>query len=183
MRKIQCAICAVAMSVSAGSYAAGSSGTVTFNGKLEADTCQIVDNLENITVPLPHLSVQSFPKAGVELGTKFFEIKVTKCPSTITGVAAHFEANINSGVNTSTYNLTNSATTNAATNIEVRLYNDDHTQLRVGDTGKKYFTVTPGTGTNPLGDATLTYAGGYYSTGVPTVGDVTAQVTYVLAYP
>ncbi len=48
MRKLNLAVCAVALSViSATSYAA-TGGTVTFNGKLIAETCQVDTDSENI---------------------------------------------------------------------------------------------------------------------------------------
>ncbi|AJJ01398.1 fimbrial family protein [Yersinia pseudotuberculosis IP 32953] len=180
MRKLNLAVCAVALSViSATSYAAAG-GTVTFNGKLIADTCQVDTASENITVTLPTLSIQSLAVAEAQDGSKDFEIKVLDCPATLTQVGAHFNAIDSSGVNPATGNLVNKAPTDAAGNVEVRLYNvDDSSQIRVGSTGNMvnivYVGATPGT-------ANLTYAGGYYATDATTPGEVNAKVEYVLAY-
>ncbi|WP_444823369.1 fimbrial protein [Yersinia pseudotuberculosis] len=180
MRKLNLAVCAVALSViSATSYAA-TGGTVTFNGKLIAETCQVDTDSENITVTLPTLAIQSLAAAGDQDGSKDFEIKVLDCPATLTQVGAHFNAIDSSGVNPATGNLVNKAPTDAAGNVEVRLYNvDDSTQISVGDTGNMVDIVRVGTAP---GTATMMYAGGYYATDATTAGDVLAKVEYVLAY-
>ncbi|CNC37396.1 fimbrial protein [Yersinia pseudotuberculosis] len=181
MRKLNLAVCAVALSViSATSYAA-TGGTVTFNGKLIAETCQVDTASENISVTLPTLAIQSLAVAGDQEGSEGFLIKVLDCPSSVTQVGAHFNAVDSSGVNLTTGNLVNTAAVaDAAKNVEVRLYNvDDSTQISVGDTGNMVGIVR--VGTDP-GTATMMYAGGYYATDATTAGDVLAKVEYVLAY-
>ncbi|MFV8800988.1 fimbrial protein [Yersinia sp. LJYL362] len=182
MRKVNLAVCALALAVSSTTAFAASNGTVTFNGLLQDDTCQIETGTENVMVTLPTLSTSALPAAGAAEGSTDFKISVVDCPVAVTKVSAHFNAINSAGVNPTTGNLTNSAV-GGATGAEVRLYNLDTptTQIRVGDTGAA-FDVTPGTGADPKGTTTLTYAGGYYATAATTPGIVTAKVQYVLSY-
>lgn len=156
-------------------------GLVTFNGQVVTDTCTIED--DNLVVLLPTVSSRSMPTAGIETGIRNFNIAVKDCPDSFKKVQAHFEplSSIGTGqINYKTWNLINdysatSGTTNAATNVEVRLFNSDHTQIRPGDTGAEVDVVN--------GAATMTYAGGYYSTGAVGAGMVSAHIVYTLAYP
>lgn len=180
MFKTKMALCALLVSAASSSAFAAdiTQGTVTFNGKLNAETCNIVSDNQNITVTLPTLSIASLTATGNEAGSKTFDIKVEKCPTTISDVAAHFEAINSDGFDAVTKNLTNSvpAASTPAKNVEIRLYDKDgKTQLPVGSTGG-FFTP------DSSGNATLTYMGGYYATGATTAGPVAAKVAYTLAY-
>lgn len=184
MRQYKIALLAIALGAVSGSAlaAAPGQGTVTFNGKLIADTCTIASNSQDIVVTLPTLSAKTFNAAGVEARSKGFDINVENCPSTLTRVATHFEAIGASGTNSAKGNLVNADTsTTAAANIEVRLYNSDEKQLKLGEQGNP-FPITAGNG-GAGGTATMRYYGGYYSTRVATAGNVTAKAVYTLAYP
>lgn len=182
MRKVNLALCALALSVASGAALAKTDGTVTFNGKLISETCKVKPGSEDVQVTLPTLSTLNLEKSGAEAGSTSFIIDVIDCPKEITKVAAHFEAINSSGANPVTGNLTNSEVTDPAGEVEVRLYNIiDGKQIRVGETGAK-FDVVPGAGGTDPGTASLSYAGGYYATAATTPGAVTAQVQYVLAY-
>ncbi|NDJ56613.1 type 1 fimbrial protein [Enterobacteriaceae bacterium 4M9] len=176
MSKMKFAVCALALGVSAAANAAVD-GTVTFNGKLVAETCTVANDSKAITVQLPTVAVQTLTGPGEEVGSTRFEINVTDCPAGVTHVAAHFEAINSSGADPVTGNLVNSSTeATPAEQVQVRLYNiTDNTQIKVGETGEKFEVNNQA--------ATLSYAGGYYATGQTTAGPVTAKVQYVLAYP
>lgn len=182
MNKFKLSLCAFALSVASSSVlAAGTQGTVTFNGELIAETCAIVDGYENIIVNLPTLSTKTLAAKDATGGTRAFEIKVEKCPKEVTTVAAHFESIGSTGFNTTTGNLTNqysgsSSTDLAATNVEIRLYDTNEQQLRLGNTGQAATVAADGT-------ATMVYHGGYYATDATTAGKVYAQALYTLAYP
>ncbi len=155
-------------------------GLVTFNGQVVTDTCTIED--DNLVVLLPTVSSRSMATAGIESGIRNFNIVVKDCPDSFKKVQAHFEPlqSIGTGqINYKTWNLVNdytaTGTTDAATNVEVRLFNSDHSQIRPGDTGAEVDVVN--------GAATMTYAGGYYSTGPVGAGMVSAHIVYTLAYP
>ena len=181
MNKFKLSLCVFALSVASSSvFAAGTQGTVTFNGELIAETCAIVDGYEDIIVNLPTLSTTTLAARDATGGTKAFEIKVEECPEEITTVAAHFESIGSTGFNTTTGNLTNqysgSPTDLAAGNVEVRLYDTNEQQLRLGSTGQAATVAADGT-------ATMVYHGGYYATAATTAGKVYAQALYTLAYP
>lgn len=167
-----------ALSASAADTLNPGQGMVTFDGELVGETCTIEN--DNLIVTLPTVSTQSMQGAGGQSGIKNFDIKVKDCPASFKKVAAHFEPIGSSGINYSTWNLKNdyqdtTGSKDAAANVEVRLFNSDHTHLRPGDTGKEVDIVG--------GQASMTYAGGYYATGVTTAGKVTAHVVYTLSYP
>ncbi|EOI5730374.1 fimbrial protein [Cronobacter malonaticus] len=168
--------CALAFCLISGYAQAASQGTVTFNGKLIAETCEIDTNDINKTVTLPTLSTQTLANAADEAGSTSFTIKAVNCPTAITKVAAHFEALDSTGFNPLTGNLTNAAATGAAKNVEVRLYNTDSTTIPVGGTGSAFNVQSDQT-------AVMTYIGGYYATAATEPGDVTAKVNYTLSYP
>ncbi|WON77499.1 fimbrial protein [Serratia sp. UGAL515B_01] len=175
MLKIQHVVCALAMAVSVGANAV-SSGTVTFNGELVADTCTISSDSINKIVQLPKIPTQDLNVAGAEQGSREFQLNVEACPASITQVAAHFNAIGGSAFDPTTGNLVNASTAaTPAKQVQVRLYNVDGKQIRVGSTGEFFNVVNQ--------KATMTYVGGYYATGVTTPGPVTSVASYVLAYP
>ncbi|ARJ42251.1 F17 fimbrial protein [Pantoea alhagi] len=184
MRNIKLTLCAMALAAtSASALAEGEAttavtqGTVTFNGELISETCNIATDSRNREVQLPKISTQTLKIAGATAGSKGFDLNVTDCPQGISRVAAHFEAIGSSGVNSATGNLTNqyNGTETKARNVEVRLYNSDEQPLKLGETGQA-FPVNSG-------NATMRYYGGYYATDATTAGRVTAQAKYTLAYP
>ncbi|MTD38240.1 fimbrial protein [Erwinia sp. CPCC 100877] len=178
MRNVKLTLCAMALaavSTSALAVDGPTQGTVTFNGELISDTCTIVSESVSREVQLPTVSIQTLNAKGLEAGSKGFDLNVENCPTGITQVAAHFEAIGSTGVNSETGNLKNLATTTPAGNVEVRLYNSDEAQLKLGETGAPAKVVD--------GKATMRYYGGYYSTDATTAGKVYAQAKYTLAYP
>jgi len=191
MNKFKTAMCIIALGVvSSHTYAADASaitgdGTVTFTGKLTANTCQVDTESKDRKVTLPTLSTQRLATAGNYDGTTSFQLQVIDCSPDVTEIGAHFEALGSSGRNPATGNLTNSdVSSTGAKNVEVRLYDADNTPLALG-TASKTVAITPaaeGAAEGTGGTATLNYAGGYYATGQTTAGDVKAQVVYSLVY-
>ncbi|MFZ4835558.1 fimbrial protein [Rouxiella sp. Mn2063] len=191
MNKFKTAMCIIALGVvSSNTYAdmptdMGGDGTVTFTGKLTANTCQVDTESKDKKVTLPTLSTQKLTTAGNYAGTTSFQLQVINCSPDVTEIGAHFEALGSTGKDPATGNLINSdASDTGAKNVQVRLYDADNTQLALGTASKTVaITAAPagapeGTG----GTATLNYAGGYYATGKTTAGDVKAQVVYSLVY-
>lgn len=184
MSKLNISLCAIALAMTTSSaFAAGEAtqGTVTFNGKLIAETCSIVPADVDKVVTLPTLSTQTLSTPGAVGGSTTFDINVEDCPSTggPTSVAAHFEAINSDGFNTATGNLTNSAVDSGdgAENVEIRLFDKDGTtQIPVGSTGG-FFPISTTDQT-----AKMTYIGAYYASAATTAGTVTAKVQYTLAY-
>lgn len=183
MRNIKMTLCAMALAAASTSALAASQGTVTFNGKLTANTCEIETDSLNRQVQLPPVSAATLNEVR-EAGSTDFELKVVNCPvgTDMNNVAAHFEALNSSGVDLATGNLTNASTdANAATNVQVRLYDVDGNQISVGSTGPGVPIVRPSA--TEVGSATMYYAGGYFTSGGASAGPVYAQVRYTLAYP
>lgn len=183
MRKIKLALYVLALSTSSACVMADdkptpvTQGTVTFNGKLISETCSIASDSKALIITLPTISTQSLNAPGAAAGSKGFDINVEQCPEAIKKVAAHFEGIGSSGSDTTTGNLTNGfpTETERADKVQVRLYDSNEKQLKLGDTGSPY-AVTDG-------KATLRYFGGYYATGATTAGNFQAKVMYTLAYP
>lgn len=180
MSTFKMTLCALAMATVSTSALAATQGTVTFNGELITSTCEISADSVDRQVQLPTVAIQTLAKSGDTAGSKGFDLNVENCPTGITQVAAHFEAVGSSGVDSATGNLTNQyagdANTPAAGNVQVRLYNSDEKQLKLGETG------APAT-VDANGAATMRYYGGYYATGATSVGKVYAKAAYTIAYP
>lgn len=183
MRNFKMTLCAIALAATSTSALAENEtqGTVTFNGELIAETCTIASDSVDRKVQLPTVAIQTLNSNGATAGSKGFDLNVENCPSGITKVAAHFEAIGSTGMDTTTGNLTNkytasSADDKVATNVQVRLYNSDEKQLKLGETGEAAAVAADGT-------ATMRYYGGYYATAATTAGKVYAQARYTLAYP
>ncbi|WP_148243479.1 fimbrial protein [Enterobacter asburiae] len=180
MSTFKMTLCALAMATVSTSALAATQGTVTFNGELITSTCEIATDSIDRQVQLPTVAIQTLANSGDTAGSKGFDLNVEKCPTGITQVAAHFEAIGSSGVDSATGNLTNQfsppdANTPAAANVQVRLYNSNEQQLKLGETGAPAAVTS--------GKATMRYYGGYYATGATTVGKVYAQAAYTIAYP
>ncbi|MCT4703373.1 type 1 fimbrial protein [Enterobacteriaceae bacterium H20N1] len=179
MHKFKLTLCALLLTTASASALAAdeTQGTVTFNGELYAETCSIASDSVDVQVTLPKVSIQTLKASADAAGSKGFDLNVENCPVGITQVAAHFEAISSSGVNSATGNLTNQyqGASAKASNVEVRLYNSDEKQLKLGETG------APAQVSN--GKATMRYYGGYYATAATTAGLVYAQARYTLAYP
>lgn len=183
MSKLKFVFCTMALAVTAANADINADGKITINGLLITETCKVTDESKNIIVTLPTVSTTKLAKSGDETGSTTFTIGVTDCPTAITKVAAHFEANGSTGYSTTTGNLLNAApaasgsTPAPAGNVEVRLYDNDGTSfIEVGKSGKKINVDATTKG------ATLRYAAGYYATAATTPGPVTAMVQYVLDY-
>ncbi|WP_028225590.1 fimbrial protein [Paraburkholderia ferrariae] len=149
-------------------------GTVTFNGKLTADTCVINAGDVNKTVTLDTVSAQSLPNKGDTAATTNFTISVSQCPANLSSVAAHFET---TNMDPDTRNIVNQAIASPATNVEVQLIDKDgKTPILLGSTGS-FYPIDASAHT-----ATMSYYGQYYATGKTEAGNVTAVASYTLAY-
>lgn len=150
-------------------------GLITFTGELTDETCEI-DGAKNFTVLLPKLSTSTLKVSGAEAGSKEFIIAVKNCSSGLKNIAVHFEAVGGSDKDSVTGNLKNSvvSTNNGASNVQVRLYQEQK-QIRLGETSSPVALVNSA--------AKMSFAGGYYATGVATAGLIEAKAIYTIAYP
>ena len=183
MKKIKLALL-VAGSLVAGastSVFAETQGTVSFEGELIKETCQIKGNKDQ-TVKLP--TVKTLVKSGDEGGFKAFKIEVD-CSgdenSALNGknLALHFEPILKTTAwDPETGNLKNN-TVGGADNVQVKIYDTNggkQVHAKIGETGQPVVIDT----TKVM---TFNYAGGYYATGKTSAGKVSATVMYTLVYP
>ena len=159
---------------------AASSGTISFTGSVNAETCAAVVNNSSAdaTVTLPAVPASSLSAAGATAGSTAFTINLTGCDAANTKTRAYFEAG---GQVNSTGRLNNSAAS-GATNVELELLDvdDNNSAIVAGDYASQSTTGT--TVDASSGTGTLNYAVRYYATGVATAGAVTSSVTYSIIY-
>ncbi len=157
-------------------------GTISFTGKVVAQTCRITTgNNGNFTVTLPTVSQTALTNEGSTTGLTPFSISLTGCTTGQNGssnVKAFFEPGANTDFNT---NKLKNASSGGAQNVQIQLLNNDGTtaiQLGKDFAGQDVHSEA----INSNGEATLRYMAQYYATGKATVGDVTSSVNYTIAY-
>lgn len=155
--------------------ASAADGTITFNGEVTAQTCDITTpGGEDFTVTLPTVASSALAAAGQTAGRTAFAITLANCPAN--NVATYFEPG--GTVDAATGRLDNQG---SAGNVQVQLLGDNSQPIPVlasGDAQANSQWVTPGND----GSATLDYSAEYYATGAATAGDVTTSVAYTIIY-
>lgn len=172
------------------SYAAAgaSSGTITFDGKITASTCEATVNgvAADGNVTLPPVAVSAFTDDTA--GRTPFTIELANCELTTpdTKVGAFFEPD-GIQVDSATGHLNNTATASAATGVSLQLLNGtDDSPINVGDAGQgnapsTQYVVPDATSKT----GTLSYFVEYYKINpatAPTAGTVEGKVVYDLIY-
>ena len=152
-------------------------GTITFTGKVVANTCAFKVNGGNAsdTVALPVVFTTALNSVGTTAGTTNFTIDVSGCDTNLTSVQALFSGG---SIDTGTGNLKNTAATN---NVEVRLLNGttpmDLSQTTTGGQN------SPAGAIDSTGATTLNYKAQYIAVGgAATSGLVNATVDYTMTY-
>ena len=159
-------------------------GTITFNGKITGQTCDINGNGtggKDFTVTLPTVSKSTLANAGDWAGRTPFSIGLSNCSPATGNVATYFEPG--ASVDLATGQLKVDTGASAATNVQLGLLNGDTTAIRVGD-------ATGGTDSSnsqsvalAAGAATLNYFVQYVAyQGAATEGDVASRVQYTIVY-
>lgn len=156
---------------------AATTGTITFNGALVADTCVINGGgTNNFTVTLPSIQTSSLTAAGQTSGDTPFAIALTGCSPSVP-VRAYFSS-ASGGIDGSTGHLNN---TGAATNVALQLLNSAGTPLALNAANAGLQGDTLKT-TDALGAATLNYTARYFATDVTGAGSVRSSATYEIVY-
>ncbi|KRE99480.1 fimbrial protein [Frateuria sp. Soil773] len=183
-------ILSAALAVSLGVFALSPSsakaadGTITFNGKITGQTCDINGNGtggKDFTVTLPTVSKSTLTNAGDWAGRTPFSIALSNCSPATGNVATYFEPG--ASVDLATGQLIVDSGANAATNVELGLLNGDTTAISVGATtsGADSSNSKPVALSN--GAATLNYYVQYVAhQGSATEGDVASRVQYTIVY-
>lgn len=167
-----------------GTQAQAADGTIYFEGKLTATTCDItVDGQASpATVILPEVSTSRLQTAGETIGDTGFSIQLANCTGvTSTSTAAAFFEN-GSTVDTSTFNLLNTdeGMTDGATNVQLQLVDKvSELPLQVGNTNQTTNTTRIDMSS---GSASLPYTVRYYAMGATTPGTVKSQVNFSIDY-
>lgn len=164
---------------------AASTGTITFNGAVTANTCDV--NIENqgesATIKLPTVSTSALNKSGDTAGRTAFTMALSNCTVQTVGqqdtVSAFFQAG--PSVNLSTGRLNNTEN-QGANNVSLQLLDvtGSYNAIKVGNASQA--TNTQGVKVTGGGQATLPYAVEYYAEGKSTAGTVTSTVVYNLQY-
>lgn len=162
-------------------------GTITFTGKVVAQTCTVNTNDINLEVTLPTVATSSLKDNGATSGMTPFAIRLTNCATSMLGssmlgsenVKAYFEPSTN--IDLVTHNLKNTALSNKADNVQIQLLNSNGTStILLGEADNGQDVQSEAIGSD--GSATLRYIAQYYATGKSTAGDVKATVHYTIAY-
>lgn len=159
---------------------AASTGTITFNGELTANTCDVVvdGQAADATVVLPTIGVSQLNAATKTAGDTGFNMALNNCSGTLQTASAFFQAG--ASVNQTTGRLNNLSGT--ATNVSLQLLDassPSRAVIQVGNqnqvTNTTYKSVTSGS-------VTLPYTVRYYAEGATTAGTVVSNVVYNIQY-
>ncbi|MFV0261963.1 MAG: fimbrial protein [Kluyvera sp.] len=153
-------------------------GTVTFNGKIIEDTCNVKVNGtdQDGTVTFSDLYASDFTGDDTVGDSQAFDIALTDCDTTIKNMNIKFEGTTAAGKNEEVLE-----TIGGAKNVGVRL--EDWTSTAV-----KFDGSMPATASDKsvfgTGAATFSYTAKVVQVGqeAPTKGDYTTQATYSLIY-
>lgn len=167
---------------SASAFAA-SDNTITFQGEVADQTCQVTinGNAGSPVVLLPTVNAADLANSGKTAGDTTFEIGVSGCTANETDdikISTVFVGNLV----TTAGNLGNTGT---AKNVEIQIKNDkgaiDFSQGTY--TGAGDLTITASTDAdNPNTSATHEYIASYYSTGTAGIGSVAGSLQYAVSY-
>jgi len=156
-------------------------GTITFNGTVSSQTCQInAGTGKDFAVDLPTVAASAL-ESGTVAGLKNFHITLTGC-APAGKVRAYFPPS--SSVDVTTYQLKNVLTSGAATGVQIQIL-DAETLLPIkvgadqGEQDSPWFDID----TN--GTADMKYLAGYIKeAGAASVqsGGVMANVNYTVEY-
>ncbi|MBS6359126.1 fimbrial protein [Burkholderia sp.] len=153
-------------------------GSITFTGKIGAQTCKINGNGTggaNFLVTLPKVSTSSLAQGGTTAGRTPFYISLSNCTPAAGNVYTHFEPSAT--INASSGNLLNKEGT--ASNVEVSLLNNpDMSIIKLGMDAENSKPVALNNGA-----ATLSYFAQYVAMGgAATTGTVKTSALYSIVY-
>jgi len=170
------------VTASASAFAA-SDNTITFQGEVADQTCQVSinGNAGSPVVLLPTVNAADLGVSGKSAGDTTFEIGVTGCTANDTDdikISTVFVGNLV----TKDGNLGNTGT---AKNVEIQIKNGaEAIDFSKGSyTGAGDLTITSSNDAeNPNTSATHEYIASYYSTGTAGVGSVASSLQYAVSY-
>lgn len=159
---------------------AASTGTITFNGELTANTCDVVVDGQgaDATVVLPTEGTSLLNAATKTAGETGFVMALNNCSGSLQTASAFFETG--ASVDPVTGRLKNMSGT--ATNVSLQLVDASSASraiIQAGNqnqvSGTTYVDVSSGS-------ASLPYAVRYYAEAPTTAGTVVSNVVYSIQY-
>ncbi|CAI1665586.1 fimbrial protein [Serratia fonticola] len=180
MKKLTIVASLIAVFGSVGMAQAASTGTITFEGELTANTCDVVVDGQNAdaTVILPTVSTSQLQDAANTAGDTSFVMALSNCSGTLETASAFFQAG--ASVDAVTGRLMNMGA--GATNVSLQLLDGSSPTQEVIKVGSPeqvgamtYKTVTGGS-------TTLPYIVRYYAEAPTTAGTVVSNVVYSIQY-
>ncbi len=177
-------------------------GTITINGEITDQTCKIEgqDPPYNLLVNLPKIGTKALKDVNSTAGATPFTIKLTDCPSTLSGdVKAYFEPGSSTDYGTGNliaYTTVAPVGTAAAipspaaavfNNVQIQLANPNGSVIKLG-TDVQYQQAQAATLTAANGgskQATLRYLAQYIKSGAGDIkaGKLVTYVQYSIVYP
>lgn len=180
MKKLALIASLVAACGSVGLAQAASTGNITFNGELTANTCDVIVDGQgaDALVKLPTIGTNQLTAATQTAGRTGFNMALNNCAGTLTTASAFFEAG--TSVDLTTGRLKNMSGT--ATKVDLQLRDGSSATQAVIEAGNQsqrnstqYVDVTSTT-------ANLPYYVEYYANGATTAGTVVSNVVYSIQY-
>lgn len=157
---------------------ASSTGNITFNGKLSANTCDVIvdDQAADATVTLPTVNTNQLAATYDIAGETGFTMVLNNCSGVLTSASAFFEPGPT--VNTLTGRLKNLGT---ASNVSLQLL-VGAPPMRLIEVGNQNQFLSNLYEDISTGSATLKYTVRYFAEQATTPGTVTSYVVYSLQY-
>jgi major type 1 subunit fimbrin (pilin) len=152
-------------------------GTITFNGRITDQTCNINGTGgKDFSVTLPTISSSQLSSAGLSAGRTPFAISLSGCSTSTGNVHTFFEA----GSTTDPVTGYLALDAGGASNVKIRLLNgSDASPIKAGFAdnaqGSKSVALAGGA-------ATLPYYAEYVTTGVAGSGPANSSVMYSISY-
>ena len=179
MKKILLSAIAAAV-LSSGMVQAASTGTITFNGELTANTCDVIvdGQTANATVVLPTVSTSQLQTAAKTAGDTGFVMALNNCSGTLETASAFFEAG--ASVDSVTGRLKN--LTGGATNVSLQLLDASSPSQAVIQAGNQNQVMNTTYKNVTSGSTSLPYIVRYYAEAPTTAGTVVSNVVYSIQY-
>lgn len=180
MKKLVLAVSIFTAVVSVSAAQAASTGTITFNGLLTANTCDVsvAGETADATVVLPTISVSQLTTATNTAGRTGFDMALTNCAGTLETASAFFESG--TSVDITTGRLRNMS--GSAENVELQLRDGSSATQAVIQAGNTNQIANTSYVDVSTGSATLPYAVEYYATDETKAGTVVSNVVYSIQY-
>ncbi|EAO4398011.1 type 1 fimbrial protein [Salmonella enterica] len=159
---------------------AASTGTITFQGKLTANTCDVVvdGQSEDATVVLPTVGTNLLDAATKTAGETGFVMALNNCAGTLDTASAFFEAG--SSVDPVTGRLKNMS--GSASNVTLQLLDGSSNARSVIQAGNQNQVANTSYVNVSSGSANLPYSVRYYAEAPTTAGTVVSNVVYSIQY-